>query len=70
MNSKSIPIGEAVTLPPGHGSHMSHMARAALLLAFVVFTIFMANRQWLRDNTLRNSPGFDALVYQNQSYDD
>ena len=70
MNSKSISIGEAVILPPGHGSHISHMARAAFLLAFVVFTIFMANRQWLRDNTLRNSPGFDALVYQNQSYDD
>lgn len=30
----------------------------------------MITRQWLRRNTLENPPSYDALVYQNQSYDD
>lgn len=46
------------------------MRRVALVLAVLVGVLFMINRQWLRENTLVNAPVFDALVYQNQSYDD
>lgn len=51
-------------------SHLSHMKKIAFALAIFVFLLFLLNRQWLRENTLVNSPSFDALVYQNQSYDD
>lgn len=46
------------------------MRRVALLLGAVVGVLFLLNRQWLYENTLVNSPSFDALVYQNLSYDD
>ena len=51
-------------------THGAHMRRVALWLALACAVIFLINRQWLRANTLLNSPAFDALVYQNQSYDD
>jgi 4-amino-4-deoxy-L-arabinose transferase-like glycosyltransferase len=51
-------------------NHAQHMRRAALVLLVIVGVIFLVNRQWLRDNALMNSPSFDALVYQNRSYED
>ncbi|HEY3062677.1 MAG TPA: hypothetical protein VGL99_27205, partial [Chloroflexota bacterium] len=46
------------------------MRRAAVVLGIVVGVLFLLNRQVLRETVLVNSPSFDALVYQNQSYDD
>jgi hypothetical protein len=50
--------------------HSRAVARAAVVLGGLVLILFFANRQWLRENVLQNSPAYDALVYQNQSYDD
>jgi 4-amino-4-deoxy-L-arabinose transferase-like glycosyltransferase len=46
------------------------MRGAALVLAGLTLVVFLANRQWLRECVLVNSPAYDALVYQNQSYTD
>ncbi|MCI0719562.1 MAG: hypothetical protein L0338_11425 [Acidobacteria bacterium] len=40
------------------------------LLAILCVLTGALTRQWLRRNTLVNPPSYDALVYQNQSYDD
>jgi len=50
--------------------HRCEVRRAALVLAAIVGVLFLLNREVLRDTVLVNSPSFDALVYQNQSYDD
>ncbi len=44
--------------------------RVFLLLAVVSLFLGLLTRQWLLRNTLLNPPSYDALVYQNQSYDD
>ena len=44
--------------------------RVVALLAILCLLTGLLTRQWLRRNTLVNPPSYDALVYQNQSYDD
>lgn len=44
--------------------------RVFLLLMALSLFLGLVTRQWLRRNTLENPPSYDALVYQNQSYDD
>jgi hypothetical protein len=46
------------------------MRRVTLVLACAVAVVFLLNRQVLRETVLVNSPSYDALVYQNQSYED
>src|SRR4051794_14245851 len=60
-------------LEDGRGAVVTYaptLLRATLVLGAVVLVLFLLTRQILRETALVNSPSFDALVYQNQSYDD
>jgi hypothetical protein len=64
-------LARSLNTPPELAqAHLRHMRRVAVVLALLTAIVFLMNRQILRETVLVNSPSYDALVYQNASYDD